>query len=111
MANGVFEAVLPQSAGYGIILGGGFGFAVFMLILSMLQSRFAETSPFESKIWLLDVKPFFLTITTSAEEFSSASRSVKPGLVCTGIVCHCREEARCALTVAARSQLGHGALH
>ncbi|KAH8118812.1 solute symporter family transporter [Phellopilus nigrolimitatus] len=68
MANGEFLAYLPQSSGYGVILGGGFAFALFMLILSWLQSKFTETSPFE------------------AEEFSSASRSVKPGLVCSGIV-------------------------
>ncbi|THH05204.1 hypothetical protein EW145_g4967 [Phellinidium pouzarii] len=68
MANGEFLAYLPQGSGYGIILGGGFAFALFMVLLSWLQSKFTETSPFE------------------AEEFSSASRSVKPGLVCSGIV-------------------------
>lgn len=49
MANGEFVAYLPQSSGYAIILGGGFAFALFMLILSWLQSKFTETSPFESK--------------------------------------------------------------
>ncbi|KLO07914.1 solute symporter family transporter [Schizopora paradoxa] len=68
MANGEFVAYLPQASGYGIILGGGFAFAFFMLILSWLQSKFTDNSPFET------------------EEFSSASRSVKPGLVCSGIV-------------------------
>ncbi|KAI5121046.1 hypothetical protein M0805_008622 [Coniferiporia weirii] len=68
MANGEFVAYLPQSSGYALIIGGGFGFALFMLVLSWLQSKFTETSPFET------------------EEFSSASRSVKPGLVCSGIV-------------------------
>ncbi len=52
MANGTFDAVLPQAAGYGIILGGGFAFAVFMLVLSVLQSKFTDTSPFESKFAL-----------------------------------------------------------
>jgi len=68
MANGEFVAVLPQSSGYGIILGGGFAFALFMVALSWVQGKLTETSPFE------------------AEEFSSASRNVKPGLVCSGIV-------------------------
>ncbi|EKM51513.1 uncharacterized protein PHACADRAFT_212160 [Phanerochaete carnosa HHB-10118-sp] len=68
MANGEFDAYLPQSSGYAIILGGGSGFALFMLLLSWLQAKFTDTSPFEN------------------EEFSSASRSVKPGLVCSGIV-------------------------
>lgn len=49
MANGEFVAYLPQSSGYGIILGGGFAFAFFMLILSWLQSKFTDNSPFESK--------------------------------------------------------------
>lgn len=49
MANGEFAAYLPQSSGYAIIIGGGFAFAVFMLLLSWLQARFTESSPFESK--------------------------------------------------------------
>ena len=48
MVNGEFAPYLPQSSGYAIILGGGFGFAILMLILSWLQSKFTETSPFES---------------------------------------------------------------
>ncbi|KAL5512651.1 hypothetical protein ACEPAG_2917 [Sanghuangporus baumii] len=68
MANGQFDAYLPQASGYAIILGGGFAFAFLMLILSWLQAKFTEMSPFEN------------------EEFSSASRNVKPGLVCSGIV-------------------------
>ena len=48
MGNGVFDAYLPQSSGYAIILGGGTGFALFMLVLSWLQAKFTETSPFES---------------------------------------------------------------
>lgn len=49
MANGEFDAYLPQASGYGIILGGGFAFALFMLLLSWLQSKFTETSPFEGE--------------------------------------------------------------
>ncbi|OCB83863.1 solute symporter family transporter [Sanghuangporus baumii] len=68
MANGQFDPYLPQASGYAIILGGGSAFAILMLILSWLQSKFTQMSPFEN------------------EEFSSASRNVKPGLVCSGIV-------------------------
>lgn len=50
MANGDFDAYLPQSSGYAIILGGGTGFALFMLILSWLQAKFTQTSPFESEL-------------------------------------------------------------
>jgi hypothetical protein len=49
MGNGQFDPYLPQSSGYAIIIGGGFGFALFMLVLSWLQSKFTETSPFESE--------------------------------------------------------------
>lgn len=49
MANGVFEPYLSQSSGYAIILGGGSGFALFMLILSWLQTKFTNMSPFESE--------------------------------------------------------------
>lgn len=59
MANGDFQAYLPQSSGYAIILGGGFGFALFMLVLSWLQSKFTEMSPFESESVFL---AFFGTI-------------------------------------------------
>ena len=49
MANGEFDAYLPQGSGYAIIIGGGSGFALFMLILSWLQNKFTEMSPFESE--------------------------------------------------------------
>ncbi|KAL5501336.1 hypothetical protein ACEPAH_8596 [Sanghuangporus vaninii] len=68
MVNGQFDPYLSQASGYTIILGGGSAFAILMLILSWLQSKFTQMSPFEN------------------EEFSSASRNVKPGLVCSGIV-------------------------
>ncbi|KAA1474203.1 Na+/solute symporter [Dentipellis sp. KUC8613] len=63
-----FKPLLSQSVGYGVVVGVGFFFAGMMLVLTYLQSKYTETSP------------------SSSEEFSSASRSVKPGLVCCGIV-------------------------
>ncbi|KAF9228103.1 hypothetical protein BS17DRAFT_320742 [Gyrodon lividus] len=63
-----FKPLLNQSVGYGVVVGVGFFFAFMMLILTTLQRKFFKFSP------------------TSSEEFTSASRSVKPGLVCCGIV-------------------------
>ncbi|BDD57786.1 urea active transporter [Monascus purpureus] len=60
--------VLPQGAGYGIVIGIGGVFALFMLFLTWLQNRYTTFS------------------THQAEEFNTASRSVKPGLISAGIV-------------------------
>ncbi|KAF8589125.1 putative urea transporter [Ramaria rubella] len=65
---GVFQPLLSQSIGYGVVVGVGFFFAGLMLLLTWFQSKFTDFSP------------------GSSEEFSSASRSVKPGLICCGIV-------------------------
>ncbi|KAL1938110.1 hypothetical protein VTO73DRAFT_11939 [Trametes versicolor] len=63
-----FKPLLSESVGYGVVVGVGFFFAALMLCLTALQAKFFKFSP------------------SSSEEFSSASRSVKPGLVCCGIV-------------------------
>ncbi|KIJ61249.1 hypothetical protein HYDPIDRAFT_159840 [Hydnomerulius pinastri MD-312] len=63
-----FKPLLSQSVGYGVVVGVGFFFAFVMLMLTTLQRKFFKFSP------------------ASSEEFTSASRSVKPGLVCCGIV-------------------------
>ncbi|GBE78964.1 hypothetical protein SCP_0201610 [Sparassis crispa] len=63
-----FKPLLDQSVGYGVVVGVGFFFAVLMLLLTTLQKKFSNFSP------------------SSSEEFTSASRSVKHGLVCCGIV-------------------------
>ncbi|KAE9387900.1 urea transporter [Gymnopus androsaceus JB14] len=60
--------VLPQGAGYGVVTGIGLFFSAFMLLLTMIQARYTAFSP------------------KNSEEFSSASRSVKPGLIASGIV-------------------------
>ncbi|KAI5891086.1 Na+/solute symporter [Schizophyllum commune H4-8] len=62
------ETVLPQGAGYGVVVGIGLFFSAFMLALTAMQARYTPWSP------------------KSAEEFSSASRSVKPALIASGIV-------------------------
>ncbi|KAF7368781.1 Urea transporter [Mycena venus] len=61
--------VLPQGAGYGVDgTGIGLFFSAFMIGLTAVQARYTPFSP------------------RSSEEFSSASRSVKPGLIAAGIV-------------------------
>ncbi|KAI0944312.1 hypothetical protein AcW1_002055 [Taiwanofungus camphoratus] len=60
--------VLSQGTGYGVVLGIGLVFAILMMGLSTLQNRYTSYK-----------------ITTS-EEFNTASRSVKPGLIASGIV-------------------------
>ncbi|CAE6533326.1 unnamed protein product [Rhizoctonia solani] len=62
------STVLPQGAGYGVVVGIGLFFSAFMLGLTWIQARYTGFSP------------------SNSEEFSSASRSVKPGLIASGIV-------------------------
>ncbi|KAI4636698.1 hypothetical protein J4E93_011043 [Alternaria ventricosa] len=59
---------LPVGAGYGVVVGIGFFFAFLMMGISYLQNRYTRYS------------------TQSSEEFNTASRSVKPGLIASGIV-------------------------
>ncbi|KAF2707608.1 Na+/solute symporter [Pleomassaria siparia CBS 279.74] len=59
---------LPVAAGYGVVVGIGFCFAFLMMGLSWLQNRYTA---YDSK---------------QSEEFNTASRSVKPGLIASGIV-------------------------
>ncbi|KAF8880652.1 urea transporter [Infundibulicybe gibba] len=60
------SAILPSGAGYGV--GIGLFFSAFMICLTAIQARYTAFSP------------------KNSEEFSSASRSVKPGLIASGIV-------------------------
>lgn len=77
-------AILPVGAGYGkemvccrtssadrllgVVVGIGFFFAFLMMGISWMQNRYTEYS------------------TKQSEEFNTASRSVKPGLIASGIV-------------------------
>lgn len=60
--------VLTPGIGYGIVVGIGGFFTLLMLLLTYLQNKFTAYS------------------THGAEEFTTASRSVKPGLIAAGIV-------------------------
>lgn len=60
--------VLGQGVGWAVVVGLGLAFAAFMISLTWIQSRYTGHKA------------------TSVEEFSSASRSVRPGLIAAGIV-------------------------
>ncbi|KAF1351802.1 solute symporter family transporter [Delphinella strobiligena] len=60
--------ILPVGAGYGVVVGVGFFFAFVMMGISYLQNKYTRFS------------------TKTSEEFNTASRSVKPGLIASGIV-------------------------
>ncbi|KAL2444764.1 putative urea active transporter 1 [Exophiala dermatitidis] len=62
------QPILPQGAGYGVVIGIGFFFALVMSGVSYLQNRYTKYS------------------TKMSEEFNTASRSVKPGLIASGVV-------------------------
>lgn len=60
--------VLSQGVGYGVVVGVGFFFAFVMMGITYLQNKYTRFS------------------TKTSEEFNTASRSVKPGLIASGIV-------------------------
>ncbi|KIV97516.1 hypothetical protein PV10_01263 [Exophiala mesophila] len=60
-------SLLPQSAGYATILVGGVFFAALMNVITWLQKRYTNFHP------------------GRVEEFSSASRSIKTGMLSVGI--------------------------
>ncbi|GBE80408.1 Sodium:solute symporter family-domain-containing protein [Sparassis latifolia] len=68
MSNTEGARVLTQGVGYGVVLGIGLVFAIIMMGLSYLQNRYTTFK------------------TNASEEFNTASRSVKPGLIASGIV-------------------------
>ncbi|GAA5873095.1 hypothetical protein JCM3774_000340 [Rhodotorula dairenensis] len=63
-----FTQLLSPGVGYGLVVGAGAFFAIFMIFLTRIQARFTNLDP------------------NSANEFATASKSVKPGLICCGIV-------------------------
>ncbi|KAH0351698.1 solute symporter family transporter, partial [Aureobasidium melanogenum] len=60
--------ILPAGAGYGVVIGVGFFFAFVMMGISHLQNKYTRFN------------------TNTSEEFNTASRSIKPGLIASGIV-------------------------
>lgn len=68
MAESHFKVVFSQGVGYGVVVGIGFVAAIIMMALSWIQNRYTRYS------------------TASSEEFNTASRSVKPGLIACAVV-------------------------
>ncbi|KAJ6557934.1 solute symporter family transporter [Mycena capillaripes] len=68
MSSTNVATILPVGVGYGVVVGIGFFFAFVMCGISYLQNRYTRFS------------------TKTSEEFNTASRSVKPGLIASGIV-------------------------
>lgn len=88
-SNGGIQ-VLPSGAGYGIVVGIGGVFALMMLGLTWLQNRYASFSHGTIRGSCADTKTQTRFSTKQAEEFNTASRSIKPGLIASGIVsCTC----------------------
>lgn len=86
-------AILPQGAGYGVVVGIGFFFAIFMAGISWLQVR----SPSALARYCVPLLPPFSHTahpqnrytsysTKGSEEFNTASRSVKTGMVASAVV-------------------------
>ena len=76
---------LPVGVGYGVVVGIGFFFAAVMCGISYIQVGCAWTG---SIMTVNDQAQNRYTrfSTKGSEEFNTASRSVKPGLIASGIV-------------------------
>jgi Na+/proline symporter len=61
--------VLSPGDGYGMVIGLRIGFTFIMIGLTLIQNRYGSRNTFKS-----------------TEEFNSASRSVRPGMIAAGIV-------------------------
>ena len=62
--------VLAPGVGWGVVIGLAVGFSFLMLLIIFVQNRYSPVTSHAS----------------DKDEFSSASRSVKPGLIAAGIV-------------------------
>ncbi|TKA83061.1 hypothetical protein B0A55_00925 [Friedmanniomyces simplex] len=68
MASTDVAPILSQGVGYGVVIGIGAFFTIVMAGISWTQNRYTRFS------------------TKTSEEFNTASRSVKPGLIACGVV-------------------------
>ncbi|GAA6055529.1 hypothetical protein JCM3770_006770 [Rhodotorula araucariae] len=83
-----FTRLLGPGVGYGVVVGVGAFFAITMILLTRVQAKFSRLDP------------------GSANEFATASRSVKPGLICCGIVSAWTWSATLLVSSAATYQSG-----
>ena len=82
--------VLGPGVGYGIIAGIGAVFTIVMLLTTRVQNRYSVHS------------------TKQSEEFNTASRSVKPGLIAAGYVPLLDKIQVILSNIAELSRRGHG---
>jgi len=76
--------VLSQGVGYGVVVGIGGFFSIVMIGISMLQVLNPTTrSVYFVNLWQ---NRYTAYSTKTSEEFNTASRAVKPGLIAAGIV-------------------------
>ena len=78
------STALPVGVGYGVVVGVGFFFAFLMCGISWVQVGTEDVS----YVRIIDNSQNRYTkySTKKSEEFNTASRSVKPGLIASGIV-------------------------
>ncbi|KAK3114149.1 hypothetical protein LTR53_007826 [Teratosphaeriaceae sp. CCFEE 6253] len=68
MSASTVAPILSQGVGYGVVIGIGAFFTALMACISWAQNRYTRFS------------------TKTSEEFNTASRSIKPGLIACGVV-------------------------
>lgn len=80
------STVLPQAVGYGVVVGIGFFFTFVMIGISMLQV--CVIGHWWCCVLISSQNKYTNFSTKTSEEFNTASRSVKPGLIAAGIGMH-----------------------
>ena len=75
---------LPVGVGYGVVVGIGFFFALVMCGISYIQVC-DYTEPLVSCTKPSIQNRYTRFSTKTSEEFNTASRSVKPGLIASGV--------------------------
>lgn len=68
MSSAGEDHVLSQGVGYGIVIGLGLAFSLIMVAITYIQKRYTSFDP------------------NKTEEFLSAEKSIKPGLIAVGNV-------------------------
>lgn len=86
MASSEVAPVLPQGAGYGVVVGIGFFFALLMAFISYIQARNQFPIRLLNRVANFVQNKYTQYSTKTSEEFNTASRSVKAGLIASGVV-------------------------
>jgi hypothetical protein len=86
MTSSVVAPILPEAAGYGVVVGIGFFFAVLMVFISFIQVGARLAGRTLNDVTNALKNKYTQYSTKTSEEFNTASRSVKPGLIASGVV-------------------------